>query len=205
RIEVLTDHSARRRSFLQFGNYRHSGLSRTLQMLSKAARNVLFGPPFKFSQSGLLLVPGNMAAGCSNDCIEGHRHTNRPRLYGNGGVESRQRVGRRHCTWRVAAQIMNRGTRMIRRATQFAELCAILFIIALMTSGTMADEAKPTSSPLSPGSKELIAPEELVKLLQSPESYKLLIIQVGFHRLYDQAHIPNSEYIGPASNAGGLQ
>ena len=81
----------------------------------------------------------------------------------------------------------------------------MLIIGVVIACGAMADEGKPTSPALSPGSKELITPEELVKLLQSPESYKFVIIQVGFHRLYDQAHIPNSEYIGPASNASGLQ
>jgi thiosulfate/3-mercaptopyruvate sulfurtransferase len=28
---------------------------------------------------------------------------------------------------------------------------------------------------------------------------------VGFHTLHEQAHIPGSEYIGPASSPGGLQ
>jgi hypothetical protein len=31
------------------------------------------------------------------------------------------------------------------------------------------------------------------------------MIQVGSHVLYAQAHIPGSEYIGPASSEGGLQ
>lgn len=51
----------------------------------------------------------------------------------------------------------------------------------------------------------LIRPEELVKILQSPKDEKPLIIQVGFRVLYQQAHIPGSEYIGPASSESGLQ
>lgn len=31
------------------------------------------------------------------------------------------------------------------------------------------------------------------------------MIQVGSHVLYAQAHIPGSEYIGPASSESGLQ
>jgi thiosulfate/3-mercaptopyruvate sulfurtransferase len=44
-----------------------------------------------------------------------------------------------------------------------------------------------------------ISPEALVKLLQDGKE-KPLIIQVGSHVLYAQAHIPGSEYIGPAAN-----
>jgi rhodanese-related sulfurtransferase len=54
-------------------------------------------------------------------------------------------------------------------------------------------------------SSQLINPEELVKILQSPKGEKPLMIQVGSHVLYEQAHIPGSEYIGPASSESGLQ
>jgi thiosulfate/3-mercaptopyruvate sulfurtransferase len=51
----------------------------------------------------------------------------------------------------------------------------------------------------------LINPDELVKILQSAKSEKPLMIQVGSHVLYTEAHIPGSEYIGPASSESGLQ
>jgi len=54
-------------------------------------------------------------------------------------------------------------------------------------------------------SSQLIKPEELVKILQSSKGEKPLMIQVGSHVLYQQAHIPSSEYIGPASSESGLQ
>lgn len=54
-----------------------------------------------------------------------------------------------------------------------------------------------------PGS-QLISPEELIKILNSTKE-KPLIIQVGSHVLYTQAHIPGSEYIGPASTDSGIQ
>lgn len=53
-------------------------------------------------------------------------------------------------------------------------------------------------------STRLIQPEELVKILQASDKEKPLMIQVGSHVLYGQAHIPGSEYIGPASSAAGL-
>ena len=54
-------------------------------------------------------------------------------------------------------------------------------------------------------STRLINPDELVKVLQSSSGEKPLMIQVGSHVLYSQAHIPGSEYIGPASSDSGLQ
>ncbi|SRR6266567_4242678 len=51
----------------------------------------------------------------------------------------------------------------------------------------------------------LINPDALVKLLQTSGTEKPLMIQVGSHVLFAQAHIPGSEYIGPASGEAGLQ
>ena len=50
----------------------------------------------------------------------------------------------------------------------------------------------------------LIQPDDLVKLLKTSQQ-KPLLFQVGSHVLYAQAHIPGSEYIGPASTPDGLQ
>jgi len=49
-----------------------------------------------------------------------------------------------------------------------------------------------------------ITPEELVKVRQAGKE-KPLILQVGFHVLYTQAHIPGSEYVGPAATDAGVQ
>jgi thiosulfate/3-mercaptopyruvate sulfurtransferase len=54
-------------------------------------------------------------------------------------------------------------------------------------------------------SSRLINPDELVKILQAAKGDKPVIIQVGSHVLFTQAHIPGSEYIGPASTEAGLQ
>jgi thiosulfate/3-mercaptopyruvate sulfurtransferase len=51
----------------------------------------------------------------------------------------------------------------------------------------------------------LINPEELAKILQSSQNEKPIVIQVGFRSLYEQAHIPGTEYVGPASGSSGLQ
>jgi thiosulfate/3-mercaptopyruvate sulfurtransferase len=54
-------------------------------------------------------------------------------------------------------------------------------------------------------SSQLLNPDELVKGLHPSTGEKPLVIQVGSHVLYTQAHIPGSEYIGPASSESGLQ
>lgn len=50
-----------------------------------------------------------------------------------------------------------------------------------------------------------IKPEDLLKVLQSSKGAKPLLIQVGSHVLYMEAHIPGSEYLGPAGSASGLE
>ena len=54
-------------------------------------------------------------------------------------------------------------------------------------------------------STRLINPDELEKVLQASNGEKPLMIQVGSHVLYSEAHIPGSEYIGPASGESGRQ
>jgi thiosulfate/3-mercaptopyruvate sulfurtransferase len=74
----------------------------------------------------------------------------------------------------------------------------VLVGVAALAPLAFADQAS-----LIPNS-ELISPDELVKILQASKSEKPLMIQVGSHVLYSQAHIPGSEYIGPASSESGL-
>jgi len=57
-------------------------------------------------------------------------------------------------------------------------------------------------SSIAPG--RLINPEDLVKILQYGKE-KPLMLQVGSHMLFVQAHIPGSEYVGPGANEAGLQ
>lgn len=73
----------------------------------------------------------------------------------------------------------------------------ILLLLAPLTVLAQSASLLPSSS--------LIDTETLVKLLQSPKSKQPLLFQVGSHVLYQQAHIPGSEYIGPGSSENGLQ
>jgi len=74
-------------------------------------------------------------------------------------------------------------------------------LLAVMSLSASEVVAQATSIPQA----RQISIAELVKLLQPPEKGNPLIIQVGSHVLYSQAHIPGSEYIGPASSDVGIQ
>jgi thiosulfate/3-mercaptopyruvate sulfurtransferase len=73
-----------------------------------------------------------------------------------------------------------------------------------ITSGMLVSAVLAYQANLIPASR-LIQPDALVKVLQSSQGEKPVVIQVGSHVLYTQAHIPGSEYIGPASSDSGLQ
>jgi hypothetical protein len=62
-----------------------------------------------------------------------------------------------------------------------------------------------SASELAPGSAQLINPEDLVKILQSSTGEKPLVLNVGPHLLYMQAHIPGAEYIGAGSDSQGIE
>lgn len=85
----------------------------------------------------------------------------------------------------------------VRNGNIFVVLAGLLCV----SSASLVSALQASSIP----SSQLINAEELAGILQSPKSEKPLLIQVGSHVLYSQAHIPGSEYIGPASSESGLQ
>jgi len=82
--------------------------------------------------------------------------------------------------------------------------CKTVFTIVGLLFVSSVALAPAQQASLIPSSRQ-INPEELVKVLEAPKGEKPLLIQVGSHVIYAQAHIPGSEYIGPASSASGLQ
>jgi len=52
---------------------------------------------------------------------------------------------------------------------------------------------------------DLIQPADLAANLKNASAPKPLILQVGFRKLYAQAHIPDSEYVGAAGEDAGLK
>ena len=53
--------------------------------------------------------------------------------------------------------------------------------------------------------KAEISPQALVRVIQSNERAKLLVLNVAPRVLYAQAHIPGAEYIGPTNDPRGIE
>ena len=71
-----------------------------------------------------------------------------------------------------------------------------------------AQEAAPkqgSGSALSIPHAKLIQPEALHYLLQAEGADKPLVLQVGSHVLYAEAHIPDSQYAGAGSDTAGIE
>jgi len=82
-----------------------------------------------------------------------------------------------------------------------------LYVIAVQCLLCLSALAQPTSSSgdaTIPEAK-LLQPADFAQMLRSPGREKPLILQVGSHVLYAEAHIPGSEYAGPAGEEAGLK
>ncbi len=73
----------------------------------------------------------------------------------------------------------------------------------LIPSLAHAQSALPLAATTIP-STHLIQPEELKAMLNSARPAQPLILQVGSRVMFDQAHIPTSEYAGSGSREDGL-
>ena len=80
-------------------------------------------------------------------------------------------------------------------------LMLALSVATLFPSAAATAATKPAAS--IPAT-ELLEPEALAKSLQAPAASRPLLLHVGFRSLYTQAHIPGSEYAGPAGDETGL-
>jgi thiosulfate/3-mercaptopyruvate sulfurtransferase len=80
-------------------------------------------------------------------------------------------------------------------------LMLALSVAALFPGAAAMAATKPAAS--IPAT-ELLEPEALAKSLQAPAATRPLLLHVGFRSLYIQAHIPGSEYAGPAGDETGL-
>ena len=87
---------------------------------------------------------------------------------------------------------------IIRGLRAFAGLATSAVLFTFLQGA--AQSSSPTSgagSALSIPQAQLIQPEALNLLLQAKGTGKPLVLQVGSHVLYAEAHIPGSEYAGP--------
>jgi thiosulfate/3-mercaptopyruvate sulfurtransferase len=73
----------------------------------------------------------------------------------------------------------------------------VLLILMLLSTGAMAQDSVALN-------KAELTPQALVRIMQSNQRSKLLILNVGPRVLYRQAHIDGAEFIGPTSDPRGI-
>ena len=84
---------------------------------------------------------------------------------------------------------------------------AVLIFMGLAVGPQARAQFSNPSSPMSAMSvpqSEQLQPGELVKLLKAGGPQRPVLLQVGSHLMFQQAHIPNSQFAGPGSQANGL-
>jgi hypothetical protein len=96
----------------------------------------------------------------------------------------------------------------IGRIRQFAKNSVLTLVLCAAASRLQAQSGsslRDSSSALTIPQTQLIQPEALRDILKGTGQERPLVIQVGSHVLYAEAHIPGSEYLGPGSQPAGLQ
>ena len=87
---------------------------------------------------------------------------------------------------------------------------SLLVLSAALTCTSLSAHAQvsPTASPLSATTipaHSLLQPADLVSILASNDSSKSpLVLQVGSHVFFNEAHITGAQFAGPGSQAAGL-
>ena len=90
----------------------------------------------------------------------------------------------------------------------FRQIASTAALFAALAIPNILHGQQPAANSLTPVSASipqsvLIQPAELVQMLHNSE--KPLMLHVGSHVLYAEAHIPGSEYAGAAGTSAGLQ
>jgi 3-mercaptopyruvate sulfurtransferase SseA len=89
-------------------------------------------------------------------------------------------------------------------STRPSAVGALLGVLASLIGAArpaLADHKPAASIPTA----ALIQPADFAATLNASDAPKPLILQVGFRKAYQQAHIPGSEYVGAASDADGVK
>jgi len=86
----------------------------------------------------------------------------------------------------------------IRKALYFASAAIVTTLVVVAQQPGAPDE-------LTAGSKNVIQAPDLVKVLNSSDAKKPLVLYVGPRAFYQQAHITGAEFVGPAGRPEGLE
>jgi thiosulfate/3-mercaptopyruvate sulfurtransferase len=86
-------------------------------------------------------------------------------------------------------------------------VCALAWVFAVLCALCVpghAQQSNPSGAAAIPETR-LLQPAELAQILSAAGGDKPLILQVGSHVFYTEAHIPGSEYVGATKEESGLQ
>ena len=84
-----------------------------------------------------------------------------------------------------------------------ASLLVICAAYGMSVQGQQSATGPPAQTDASIPAQAMLQPTELVQMLNT--SANLLVLQTGSHVLYAEAHIPGSEYAGPAGTIAGIE
>ena len=94
------------------------------------------------------------------------------------------------------------ASRVTRRSLRLA--VTLLAALCILCATGYARQANPSDDSSIPAAG-LLNPVDLIAILNAPSGEKPLILQVGSHVLFTEAHIPGAQYAGAARDASGLQ
>src|ERR1700744_3301938 len=90
------------------------------------------------------------------------------------------------------------------RGVQIALTAGLLaFVCCLCVRAQQSPAKTSASSDTAIPSPDRLEPDEVSRLMQGSD--KPLILQVGSHVFYAEAHIPGSEYVGAVGTSAGIQ
>jgi thiosulfate/3-mercaptopyruvate sulfurtransferase len=84
----------------------------------------------------------------------------------------------------------------------YAHSIAVALTLVAMIGSSCAAADAPSAQSIP--AVDLMQPADLAATLGKASTAKPLILQVGFRKLYDQAHIAGAEYAGPGRQLDGL-
>jgi thiosulfate/3-mercaptopyruvate sulfurtransferase len=93
------------------------------------------------------------------------------------------------------------GSMRTQSLLRIASIIALLFGVLSFGASAGGAETNAASS-IPPG--DLLQPATLAATLQSDSAVRPLVLQVGFRKLFDEAHIIAAEYAGPGGASVGL-
>jgi len=101
---------------------------------------------------------------------------------------------------------------MKNHSLRYSFAACLLALFCVFCAKTRAQQTSPavqaalaSSADAAIPAAQLLQPAELMQILRSSNGEKPLILQVGSHVFYTEAHIPESEYVGAGGQDSGLQ